>query len=414
LTFCNAGFNVIGHDINDKLLKIINSKKSPFEEKGLEELMQSCFENNKFYTSNNLKDCVTKADIVIICLPTPITDQIKPNLSALQDVCNQMSKISIKQKLIIIESSIPPYTFEKFILPTLTHDLKDGLDFWIAYVPERLSPGDALSEIKTTSRVIGYQDKSSGLLAKNLYSKIISSEIILTSSIIAETSKLVENTFRDVNIAFANEIALLCEKYGIDVSELIQVCNSHPRVNMIKPGPGVGGPCLPKDPYLLLNPQGLAPINSTLISTSRKINDEMPHHVVKIVEKALSSKRIEISKSTLLVLGVAYKANVSDTRFSPAKKIISDLITRGAKVMVFDPYSEETFGAEKISDFWEGISVSDGLLVITDHNDFKNLDLSKIKSSMKNPILIDTRRLFDSKIAEQIGINYFSIGYSKN
>ena len=139
----------------------------------------------------------------------------------------------------------------------------------------------------------------------------------------------------------------------------------------------------------------------------------MPHHVVKIVEKALSSKKIEISKSTLLVLGVSYKANVSESRLSPAKNIISELITKGAKVMVFDPYTEETFGGEKISEVWKGISGSDCLLIVTNHDDFKNLDLSKIKKSMKTPILIDTRRMFDSKTAEQIGINYFSVGYSK-
>ncbi len=414
LTFCKAGFNVVGYDIDSNLLKILNLKKSPFEERGLEELIEDCYKNNLFSTSNNFVESGTNADVILICVPTPITDEIKPNLSALQDVCKQISEISIKDKLIIIESSIPPFTFEKLVLPTLTKDLKLGVDFWVVYVPERLSPGKALSEIQTTSRVIGYADQSSGLLAKTLYGKIITSEIILTTPIIAETSKLVENTFRDVNIAFANEIAMLCEKYGIDVSELIRVCNSHPRVSMINPGPGVGGPCLPKDPYLLLNPQGLTPIQSTLISNSRKTNDGMPHHVVKMVENALKIYEIEISKSTLLILGVTYKANVSDTRYSPAKKIISDLRDKANKVLVYDPLSKENFGAEKISDIWEGLSSSDALILVTDHEEFKNLDLSKIKTTMKNPILIDTRRLFDSKKAEQAGIHYFSVGYLKN
>jgi len=198
LTFCMAGFNVIGHDIDNNLLKIINSKKSPFKEDGLEELLQSCYEKNKFSTSNDILESVSTADIVIICVQTPITNEIKPNLSALKDVCIGISNKSLNQKLIIIESSIPPYSFEKFVLPSLTKDLRLGIDFWAAYVPERLSPGNALSEIQTTSRVIGCLDQSSGLLAKSLYSKIINSEIILTSPIIAETSKLVENTFRDV------------------------------------------------------------------------------------------------------------------------------------------------------------------------------------------------------------------------
>ncbi len=414
LTFSKAGFNVIGHDINNNLLKIINSKKSPFKEVGLEELLRTCLENNKFTTSNNLQDCISSADIVIICVATPITKESKPNLSELQEVCKQMSTFSLENKLIIIESSIPPFTFEKLVLSIFHKDLKTGFDFWIAYAPERLSPGNALSEIKTTSRVIGQQDQNAGTLAKSLYKKIISSEIVLTSPIIAETSKLVENTFRDVSIAFANEIALLCEKYGIDVSELIKICNSHPRVNIIKPGPGVGGPCLPKDPYLLLNPQGLAPITSALISNSRKTNDGMPLHVVNIVEKALKNNKLKISKSTVLILGTSYKANVSETRFSPAKKIISELITKGVKVLVFDPHTDESFGGEKISNVWEGISSSDALLLVTDHTEFKKLDLVKISNIMKPSILIDTRRIFDRKQAEQIGIHYFSVGYSKN
>jgi len=412
LTFCNAGYDIIGYDINKNTLSKLESRQSPFEEKGLRNLLSQCIDSGRFHASDNLLDSVNLSDVIIVCVQTPIDEGIKPDLSALEKACKSLSEINLENKLIIIESSIPPGAFKDFVIPILSKKKGEKINFFIAYVPERLSPGQALLEIQITPRVIGTEDEKSGNLAKKLYEKIVKAEIFITKSKIAELSKLVENSYRDVNIAFANEISMICEKYGIDFMELLQICNSHPRVNLHKPGPGVGGPCLPKDPYLLLNPQGMPQIESAIIRESRKINDSMPHHVADLVLNALKSQNKKPSKCTILILGVAYKGNVSDTRFSPSREIISDLKKNGCNVLVNDPLSSEDFGGRVVKDIWEGITSSDVLVFVTDHDDFKKLDLTKIKKIMKQiPIIVDTRRIFDSNEVEKKGIQYCAVGY---
>jgi len=414
LTFCDVGFDVTGHDINEELLKIIDQGKSPFEEVGLENLIKSCKEKRKFHTNINFEEAVKNSDVIIVCVSTSINEETRPNLSALENVCNSLSEQNLDGKLIIIESSIPPGTFQSLVLSALQRKNNIGQNCWTAFVPERLAPGQAISEIRSTPRVIGYSDRESGLLAKTLYQKVVASEILITPVLVAEISKLAENTFRDVNVALANEMGLICEKYGIDIAELLKVCNSHPRVNILKPGPGVGGPCLPKDPYLLLNPQGKESIKSKIILESRKINDHMPHHVVELITKALDEQNLELSNSTVLVLGVSYKANVSDTRYSPSAEIIPNLIKKGAQVLVYDPFSSENFGGKSISNVWDAMSSSDVLVVVTDHDDFKKFNLKEIKAKLKNPIIVDTRRIFSSKEAENLGIKYLGVGYTTN
>lgn len=415
LSFCKAGFDVIGYDIDKNLLSIINSKKSPFEEENIDDILKSSLENKKFHTTDNIQEFVNDSDVIIVCVATPITGDIRPDLSYLENVCNSLAEFSLSGKIIIIESSIPPGTFDILVLPRVSKKNAVGKDCWVAFVPERFAPGNAFSEIRTTPRVIGTVDDGSGILVKKLYEKIVTSQVFTTTAQIAEVAKLVENTYRDVNVALANEVGLICEKYGIDVLELIKVCNSHPRVKLLQPGPGVGGPCLPKDPYLLLNPRGSELINSEIILDSRKINDSMPYHVVNLILKALETQKKTPVLSTVLVLGVAYKADVSDTRFSPAKDVISQLKKNGCKVLVFDPKTKEGFDGEVVADLWEAISYSDVLVILTDHNEFKKLDLEKIHMTMKKiPIIVDTRRIFDNRKAEEIGIKYVSVGYTKN
>lgn len=413
LTFCQEGFSVIGHDINSSLLKLLEQGKLSFEEEGLEELLHSALKKDIFHLESNLEITVKNCDIIIICVATPLTSDIRPDLSALENVCKALSELCLEGKLILIESSIPPNTFREIIVPIIGKNHNIGKTCWAAFVPERFAPGQAINEIRKTPRIIGQLDSESGILAKTLYQNIVDSEIFVTSVEVAEISKLVENTYRDVNVALANEIALICENYGIDVEELRQVCNSHPRVNLLNPGPGVGGPCLPKDPYLLLNPRGKNPIKSNIIIHSRKINDQMPLHVVDLVEKGLEEVNKKLDDSSITVLGVTYKANVSDTRYSPASKIIPSLLQKNAKISVYDPFSEETFGGASVSNIWDSISNSDLILVLTDHLEFSGLTLEKIKEKMNKPLIVDCRRIFDKSKAEELGINYIGIGLRK-
>lgn len=414
LIFSKVGFNVVGHDTNEKLLDDLNAKKVPFKEYGLDILLTDCINSGKFSTNSKISDAAEKSDIIIICVPTPLTQNITPDLSVLENVCESLSKMPLKNKLIIVESSIPPGTFSGLVIPILTKDSNNQDDFSMAFVPERLAPGQGLNEIQTTPRLIGTLDDYSTIITKKLYENIVTPEILCSSVKITEISKLVENTFRDVNVAFANEIGMMCEEYGIDVEELIKVCNSHPRVNLLNPGPGVGGPCLPKDPYLLLNPQEGKKYDSNLITFSRKVNDSMPSHVVKLLLSALNGINKKITNATILVLGTAYKANVSDTRFSPSKEIISQLIKNGANVLVFDPLTSETFGGIQITQIFESDSIYDAIVILTDHDEFKKFNLRKIKDEMSsNPIIIDTKRIFNKNEVEELGIHYVAVGYVK-
>jgi len=382
--------------------------ESPFEEPGLDNLLKSCIETKKFTVETSFEKTINNSNIVIVCVPTPLGDGIKPDLSALENVCNSLSNLQLNKKLIIIESSIPPGTMENIVLPIIKKINKDCM---IAFVPERLSPGQAFSEIRTTPRIIRYVDKKYGELTKLLYENLVTSEIFLTHAKVAEISKLVENTFRDVNVALANEISLICEKYDIDFLELQKVCNSHPRVNLLDAGPGVGGPCLPKDPYLLLNPPNSDTISSKIIESARKTNDSMPNHVVEIAKSGLARVNKSLEDSKITVFGVSYKTNVSDGRLSPTKDIISKLVESSKQVIVYDPKSSESFGAKKSTDLWDSISGSDVLIIVTNHDEFKNLDLNEIKPKMNTPIIVDTRRIFDSNKAEKIGIMYYAVGY---
>jgi len=412
LIFAKKGYKVFGYDIDDSTLKLLSEKQSPFEEEGIKELIIQTIENKKFEPNNSLNECVEKSDIIIVCVATPI-NEITPNLSFLKNASNSLSKLNLKGKLVIIESSIPPGTFKDFVLPIITKNVSLGNDFWAAYAPERLSPSLAFSEIQETPRIIGNEDKKSGNLAKSLYQKMVNSQIFVTNSKVAELSKLVENSYRDVNIAFANEISLICEKYGVDFSELLQVCNSHPRVNLHMAGPGVGGPCLPKDPYLLLNPTNDTKIESTIITESRKINDLMPLHISKLVTNALESQGKSLKNSVILILGTAYKGNVSDTRFSPSKDIIQDLKQKQCSVLVFDPLTDETFGGEKITKLDDKIiKKSDVVVIVTDNDEFTKIDPSIFQSMIEKPIIVDTRRIFNSKDIEKLGIIYISVGYA--
>ena len=398
LTFSKLGYKVYGYDINKSLLASLSQKQSPFKETGIQELISQTIDSGKFQPNESLRDCVNNSEIIIVCVATPTTSDVQPNLSFLENAAKSLGELDLQEKLVIIESSIPPGTFKDFVLPIITNKCELGKNFWAAYVPERLSPSQAFSEIQATPRIIGKEDEESGQLAKSLYQNMVNSQIHVTNSKVAELSKLVENSYRDVNIAFANEISLICEKYAIDFGELVKVCNSHPRVNVHMAGPGVGGPCLPKDPYLLLNPTNGKKIESRIITESRKINDLMPHHVSDLVIDALLSQGKSLNDSTILILGTAYKGNVSDTRFSPSKEIIQDLLKKQCTVLVYDPFSTESFDAKKIDDLDKTIMENcDALVLVTDHDEFRNIDTGILQSMKEKPVIVDTKRIFNSK-----------------
>jgi UDP-N-acetyl-D-mannosaminuronic acid dehydrogenase len=414
--FANAGYRVIGADVKkDRTDIVVSPAKGSINEPGVLELIEKLAYQNKLTATTNVSEAVAHADIIIICVQTPAISERHTNLTYLRKACEATGKGLSPHKLVIIESTVPPRTTRNFIAPILEEKsgLKCGESFWLACCPETMAPGSFLREFVENPRIIGGYNEESAYIASELLRTVTKTEIALTDCTTAEVSKLVGNTFRDVNIAFANELALICEQIGIDVKEVIRLATMHPRTrNIHQPGPGVGGPCLIKDPYLLLQSVKESGFRSKVIKSSRELNNRMPHHIVELSTKALNEVGKDPKSARIAVLGVAYKGDVDDATASPAGRIIRELKRLGSTIVVFDPYSEETFGAKRAETLEEAVMGADCIIVATDHKMFKEIGLSEVKALMnKNPIIVDSRRILNPKEAMKQGFRYSGTGY---
>jgi UDP-N-acetyl-D-mannosaminuronic acid dehydrogenase len=408
--FTNSGFNVHGVDINQETVNIINSGKSPFKEPGLLELLKNAVKDGKLCATTDGMYASKNSDIKIVIVPTPVDEYQNADLYAVISVCKIISKTLKKDDLVIIESTIPQGTCDDLIIPILEDSgLKSGKDFSIVYTPERAIPNKTIYEITHNPRVIGGIDHKSTKRAAELYQNIMYGPIIKVKNLItAETVKLIENTYRDVNIALSNEIAIICEKLNVDAIEAIQAANHHPRVNLHTPGPGVGGHCISIDPYFVVETAAKNGISADLIKTSRIINEKMPLHVVELVSDAFTEKGRTIKNSKIGILGVAYKGNVADIRETPAKKIINILKELGAKTYAHDPHapSDAIESLDTTPGNMETIFDCDCVILLTDHDEYK-----KIKPKMiKNGILICTRPILNPEEFFEEGIIFKGVG----
>lgn len=410
--FLSANYRVYGIDIDEKKIQAIYSGNIPINDTQVRDVLINAIDGEKLELTTDFSKGLVKADVIILSVPTPISSDKSPDLSAIRKACEEMGANLSREQLVIVESTLPPNTAKEKILPILESKsgLKCGSDFWFAYCPERIAPGESMREYLENDRVIGGYDDTSSKIAVKLYETVIDGNILPTDILSAELSKLFENTYRDVNIALANEFALLCEKIGADIQEVIELTNTHPRVNILAPGCGVGGPCLPKDPYFLLSGTDF---DSKIIMNSRKINDKMPIHVVNKLCKALKEKDISIENSRIAILGTAYKGGIDDSRNSPAGKIIEKLLSMGAKVSAYDPYSDEDFGAEMKKDI-KSLKNLDAMVIATDHEEFKKIDFSSLKNKFRveKPIIFDTRRIIDPERILKLKFRYWGIGYN--
>jgi UDP-N-acetyl-D-mannosaminuronic acid dehydrogenase len=412
--FANAGYHVIGVDNNKNIVSAILSSNFSSKETGIQELIREMVKIGRLETTTDIMKAVKSTNIVIICVQTPLNKTTDPNLEYLQKACNAIGKSLSKGKLVILESTVSPRTTRNFVAPVLEKKskLKCGKDFWLVHCPERIAPGNAIQELIENARIAGGYDPESAEIAAELLTKVTKGAVLITDCTSAEVAKLAENTFRDVNIAFANELSLICERIGVDVIEVIKIANTHPRVNIHKPGCGVGGPCLTKDPYLLLHANREKNFSSKIIFPSRKLNDSMPENAVRLLVQTLKKTGKNIKNSKIAVLGVTYKGQVDDVTNSPAEPIVRRLVNLGANVVVYDPYCKETFGAEKASSVISAVRGKDAVLIETDHDIFKKLNLKELKSVMReNPIIFDCRRIIDAAEAKKHGFLYAGIGY---
>lgn len=389
-----AGYKVIGVDTNEKIIQTLKEGIAPFEEPGLQTLLNKGFKNFEFSPTPK------PADIFIISVPTPITKAKNPNLSYIKRAIKNIAKIINDNNLVVVESTITPGCSEKIILPILK---KEHLDYQIffAHAPERAIPGRTLTEMVENDRIIGGIDKDSAELTKNLYSTFVKGKIHLTDTTTAETVKLLENTYRDINIAFANEIAKLCDKIGINVWEAIEIANLHPRVNIHLPGPGVGGHCISVDPWFLMRKDG---VGNEMIKLSRMINDSMPNYIIKCVSKMLK----DIKNPTITILGAAYKADVDDWREAPALEIIELAQNKKWNVNVHDPLLKD-FPYEIEKDFKKATQNSDCLLILADHSFYQTVKPLDIKN-MKHKNIFDSRNSIDETTWKEAGFTIKILG----
>ncbi|AEC51934.1 UDP-N-acetyl-D-mannosamine 6-dehydrogenase [Pyrococcus sp. NA2] len=399
LLFASSGHEVVGVDINEKKVRLLNEGKLPFQEPGLEELFEKAKSNFRATTQ------VEESDVFLIAVPTPLDNHTKAaDLRHVKSAAEMIYPHLRKGNLVILESTVPPGTTEKLLIPILEKSgLNAGEDFYVVHCPERAIPGRTIYEMVHNDRVIGGITPESAEFARDLYRSFVKGNIYLTDLTTAEFVKLIENTYRDVNIALVNELAKIAEEYGVNIWEAIELANKHPRVNLHKPGPGVGGHCIAIDPWFVI--QGSS--NGRLISLARYINDTMPNYVLRKVKEMLRGLKFP----TITVLGVAYKGNVDDARETPALRFIRLAENEGFEVKVYDPYVKEF--DYPLLDLEEAVKGSDCIVVITDHDVFKFLDPEKIGKLMRNRCVFDARNILDHEKWKRAGFKVKVLGNGK-
>lgn len=390
IEFGKAGLTVIGVDKNPSKVKEMNQGKSNLLDITKEDLKRLI--KSKRLNVTGSFSTLKNADVICICVPTPLKEGKQPDISYILEATAQIAKILHKGQLIILQSTTYPGTTEEAVLPLLKKTgLKASKDFFLAFSPERIDPGNKKFNIKNTPKIVGGLSPHDTELAKALF-ELISPEVIAVSSPrVAELEKLLENVFRNVNIALVNEISMLCKKMDINIWEVISAASTKPYGFMpFYPGPGVGGHCIPLDPFYLSWKASKYGLNLRFIELAGEINDRMPEHIVDLIVEGLNKKGKKLKGATILILGVAYKKDIADTRESPALKIIESLLKKGSHVNYHDPFvstlNVDGRNLRSISLTPTNLKKSECVIIATNHSDY---DYKKIVKHAK--LIIDTR-----------------------
>lgn len=391
--FASNNIDVVGVDVNKEVVETINRGEIHISEPGLGDLVKKVVGNKKLVASK----IPTKADVFVIAVPTPsFDDEFKGcDLKYVEDATKSIIPFIKKGNVVIIESTMSPRSTEDKIKTIFEQSgFIVGKDVYLAHCPERVLPGQILEELVNNSRIVGGITPQCSDAAAKVYEIFVKGEIVKTEAKTAEMSKLMENTYRDINIAIANELTLICNELNINVLDVIKMANMHPRVDILKPGPGVGGHCLAVDPYFIY---AEVPQISQIIKKARDVNNLMPEFVVENVENILKNDKTK----TITVFGVTYKPDVDDLRESPSLKIAQCLIDKGYTVKIHDPYVKDSTYLSKD----DSLIDSDLLLCLVAHSEFKNFDLSILDNLMKSKLIFDVANVFSEK-KETFIINY--------
>ena len=394
-----AGHRVTGVDVNRRLLEDIRTGCTHIADGDVRALTASAIASGNFTVSPSLPQT---AEAYIICVPTPTTAH-KPDLHYVHDAAGAVAREAREGSLIVLESTVPPGTIENVVVREIELAGKNPDHFAIAHCPERVIPGDIVRELRGNARVIGGRHPADAEKAAALYASFCLGEICTTDCVTAELVKIVENTFRDVNLAFANELALFAEALDVDVWEIIRIANKHPRVNVLRPGPGVGGHCIPVDPTFLSDTN---PFVTELIQAARRVNERMPHVVTRIIEEMLGPAR---TGTRIALLGAAYKADVDDTRESPAEAIARLLIERRHEVAVYDPLAR-AFAYPLSRSLDEAVKGADALVLVTDHKAFNEIQPQRLAPLVRRRIIVDTRNALNREAWHAAGFEVRRLG----
>jgi UDP-N-acetyl-D-mannosaminuronic acid dehydrogenase len=404
--FANHGVKVHGVDINEKAVNMIKNKQLHIEENGLEERLIQAIDSGNLTVSTTPEE----ADVFIIAVPSPINEDKTANLEYVRAATASIVPYVRRGNLVILESTVPPRTVEDIMIPELVKSgLEIGEELFVSHSPERVIPGKVFEELVNNDRIVGGINEKSAQLTKELYEVFVKGTIHLTDATTAELVKVIENTYRDVNIAFANELAKISEKIGVNVWEAIKLANYHPRVNIHLPGPGVGGHCIAVDPWFLVE---LQPDLAQIIHLARRTNDSMPKFTADKVRSILEKHQIQHGR--VAVLGLAFKANIDDMRESPSLQVIKHLEEYGIDYIAYDPHIKENKLPKQTQHLEEAIAHADVVLVLTDHQKFKALDPGQFAKHMRSKIVIDTKNCLDRERWEQAGFEVNVLGDTKN
>lgn len=396
LSFAESGFAVVGFDVDAERIAALNAGKSHISDISSVELA-SYMNHGLFRATADMSELGTM-DAISICVPTPLSKTRDPDISHVAAATEQVARYLRPGQLIILESTTYPGTTREVILPQLeATGLRAGEDFFLAFSPERVDPGNAHYGIRNTPKVIGGVEERSTKLATLLYAQTIDTVVPVSSPEVAEMVKLHENTFRAVNIALANETALMCDRLGLDVWEVIDAAATKPFGFMsFYPGPGIGGHCIPLDPFYLSWKMKTLNYRTRFIELAAEVNAEMPHHVVDKIAAGLNEAERSVKGSNILVLGVAYKPHISDARESPALDIIGLLLQRGAHVTYSDPYVPQVrvldTELQSVPLTEEHLSTADCVVVVTNHRDFDYAEIQRHAC-----LIVDTRNALSAK-----------------
>lgn len=396
--FASKGHKVIGYDLNKRAVDALNKGEIIIEEPGLLELVKECVQKGNLSATT---ECPSDCDVYIIAVPTPINEDKTADMSYVESATRAIVPNLRKGCIVILESTSPPRTVEDLMLPILKETgLKLGDELLVAHSPERILPGKVIEELRTNSRIVGGINEKSSLEVKKVYESIVEGEIFITTSTTAEMCKVMENTFRDVNIALANELAKISEELGVNAFEVIRLANHHPRVNLLSPGPGVGGHCIALDPWFLVEKSE----NAKLIKQARLINDSMPQFVFDKIKNILGG----FNGQTIALFGVTYKPNIDDVRESPVMHLLDMLKKENIKVNVCDPHAKEQ--VENNMDIYDAIKDASIMVLGVNHDEFKNIDFNKVSMLLKDKNILDTRNFFNKEDIIKNNINYYLLG----